>query len=272
MEAIGSYRRDYWHVGDTMADGNPAQVVRWTQSMVIPGGPIGPPSSPQTTLYRMSGDVVYARSLFPQVDLTWDTLYYLGVPGSRWWPRMATQQGAPFGMLEIQDTGSVVIEGIPLRTWRLAYLDENGAPIPLYPGEDSLIITERMGAPSILAPRNYDNLEWVFSRRLHYHDPEISVPAGGACGLPLGARERDEGAPLRIHPNPASHALAVELRLALKDAMLAVRDAHGRLIMARRVNGGLSTIGLHDLSEGVYSIELLDSGCRLSVQRLVVQR
>jgi hypothetical protein len=272
MDAIGSYRRDYWHVGDTMADGSPAQVVRWTQSMVLPGGPIGPPSNPQTTLYRMAGDVVYARSLFPQLDQAWDTPYYLGdqaAAGGRDWPHSKARRTA-CSRSRTQAASFSKASSFAPGDWPTS--TRMGAPTPLSPGEDSLVITERMGAPSPLAPRNCDNLEWVFSRRLHYHDPEVSVPLGGSCVLALSQGGPAPCATFTIYPNPASYSLTVELGHALKTAKLVVRDARGCMVMEQPVSGSPTCIGLQELSEGLYSLELLDSGRRSSMQRLVVQR
>ncbi|HMC97952.1 MAG TPA: hypothetical protein VKG92_09870, partial [Flavobacteriales bacterium] len=98
----------------------------------------------------LQANTVLSKRFYP-TETNWDTLYYLGVPGDRWWP-LGIGQGAcgHLGMLQIQDTGHVTIDDVYLRTWRIAILDSAGIPTPVYSynffEQDSVAIIERIGA------------------------------------------------------------------------------------------------------------------------------
>jgi hypothetical protein len=94
---------------------------------------------------------------------------------------------------------------------------------------------------------------------------------GGEIGLGI-AQPQAQVQPMLVYPNPGSCTVTVELEPLPSNALLIVRDALGRMVLEQGLNGHFSTLSVHDLSEGIYSLELLQRGDRVGMQRLVVQR
>lgn len=244
------------YVGDSSALGINFQVVEWTRTATYPGAPT---SSIQRTFYTMQGNVVLTRSLFPQIDASWDTLYVLGVPGDRWWPRFTDQSCPPRGMLEIQDTGHVVIDGVSLRKWDLAYLDENGIPIPQQPWwADTIGIIDHIGSMPGYAPIPCNVQIWDICSvyRLHYSDAQIAFPDGTACEITTSVRTKDpRHIAITLHPNPGTHQLMLS-GLSSDASRIEVRDLLGHLVHTQRMNVSNATIATSSWSNGTYFISV----------------
>lgn len=177
----------YRYVGDTVVDGYSCQMVHRRDDTFYPSGIWSPIF---VEYYRMQGAAVMTRCdgwLCPP-NPPWDTLLYLGNPGDRWRGGYHDPDCYPFGILEIQDTAHVVIQGITLRTWDLARLDQNGLPIPeedLPNYGDSLCIIERLGGNIRAFPQPCDGgfIDYYWYTQTHYSDVDITLPEGSTCDL-----------------------------------------------------------------------------------------
>jgi hypothetical protein len=94
------------------------------------------------------------------------------------------------------------------------------------------------------------------------------------CLENVGVDERDAVQGLNIWPNPGTGLFELQfLRPSAQVVRLDVRDALGRLVAQRSVNGGLvrTTLDLSALAEGSYALEAI-SGNDRTVRRLVISR
>lgn len=62
---------------------------------------------------------------------------------------------------------------------------------------------------------------------------------------------------LLVYPNPATNLLTIEA-VGLKQGEVAIYNVQGKQILAKRLNGTLTTIDVHDLLRGVYLIKVSD--------------
>ena len=241
------YREQYRYVGDTVLGGLSAQRIR-VDVIGTFGGPTFIDSAMQYT--AILGDMVMVLD----ASGSWDTLYWFGEPGDRWYPVGAPQDCAPYGMMVITDTGHVVIDDVSLRTWTSAYLDEQGQPMWAAP-----LLTERIGA----TPR----IPWIAScsiiieyyivEFLCYSDVDIAVPDGVPCDITTmlpSTSSRDPS--IGVFPNPGADQLTIT---GLSDnASVEVRDPLGRLVHSRSnllVNSPIETASWES---GTYFIMVTD--------------
>lgn len=228
---LGPQRHHYWYDIDSVVDGHNVQVVRRTQQYVLPGGQLGTVETWPDWYYRMEGGAVMRRCGGLGCWTTaWDTLYYLGVPGDRWSSEFAEPWCYPHGVLEITDTGRVMIAGVVRRTWDLAYLDENGQFVPDLPSwlGDTLGIIERIGSPLGNPPQPCDGgvIDYFFFHLLHYSDIEVNIPEGTACDGPTGL-DSHVRTHLSLLPNPGTDHFQLS-GFGSSSAQVSVRDALGR--------------------------------------------
>jgi hypothetical protein len=237
----------------------------------------GLPSSSFLTLkryIRMEGNAVMYKcgGTFCQSDPVWDTLYYLGVPGDRWSSQIADPECYPHGVIEITDTGHVVIQGVSLRTWDLTYLDENGQPVPDAPSTfaDSLGIIERIGCPVGNPPQPCGNgaVDYPAMLLLHYSDNEISIPNGSTCeiftGTPALTYVQDK---ISLYPNPGSDILLINSSSTMVG--IEVGDQMGRTLPIAQQSLHLRYIPTETWSRGTYFIRITLSDGTQIVQRWI---
>lgn len=186
----------------------------------------------------------------------WDTLYlFNGIPGDRWWPIHGENCPAPWGMLEVQDTSTTVIEGIPLRTWCVAYLDEDGDPMD--PG--CFEVYERIGSirglippPSGCFPIEAVHALWC------YADVDIPLYETGVsptCTFPIGIDEHGGHARLSIFPNPGSDVLHIDAGTAVRTDVH-LFDGMGRLVATTTSASGQAQLDTHAMPSGTYVIKV----------------
>jgi len=262
---VGPYLDIYMYTGDTMIDGLLAQQCtrRICNLNLGSGGVVDTSCVSDIWGFRdwvsQQGDVVYYKGQFPPA--AWDTLYYLGVPGDRWWPPNSTGSCAYFGMLEIQDTGHVVIDGVNLRTWSLAYLDSagtltwgNGQAL----GSDTLAIIERIGGlPRKFTEYGYDcfgPIDPPFYRLQHYSDWQITTGSGVTCDIALRADDRSFQTALRLNPNPGSSFQLAGLSGSA--AQLRILDMQGRAVLDGILAQPGLTVTTSELLPGAYLVEV----------------
>ena len=208
----------------------------------------------------MEGIVVYAKCagfLCPPTA-TWDTAFYLGVPGDRWGLDNVDPNCYPLGAIEIIDTGHVEVQGVILRTWDLAYLDEQGIPIPDLPLNygDTLSLIERFGMMPATPPQPCDGtiVEYMWMHRTHYSDGEIVFPEGSSCDLATGISGLT-GTVTMIVPNPGTDQLRIGPFAGTNK--IEVRDPLGRLVHSQSANSGSATIETSAWATGTYYITMV---------------
>lgn len=249
-------------------DGFTSKQVDLTVQEIHPWG--AEPWPPCTMYFRMDGLAVLEKHggvSCPSGGL-WDTLYYLGDIGDRWNGDNVDPACYPLGVLEIQDTGHVVIQGTTLRTWDIAYLDENGAPLPFSP--DTFRLTERLGMTFNWPPQPCDGgiVEGTPGVRLHYSDIDFSIPDGSTCDLPTMV-SGTEGPPLTIAPNPGTDQLWITGLTAT--ASIEVRDPLGRLVHSRSKLPMNAPIETASWESGTYFITVVQANGARDLLRWVKQ-
>ncbi len=248
------------YVQDTVVDGYDVQEERITERFVYQGQP----SSSFLTFkryIRMEGNAVMYKcgGTFCPPDPVWDTLYYLGVPGDRWSSQLAVPECYPHGVIEITDTGHVVIQGVSLRTWDLTYLDVNGLPVPDAPSTfaDSLGIIERIGSPVGNPPQPCGNgaVDYPAMLLLHYSDNDIFIPDGSSCDIATGQLSlREAPGQVLIHPNPG--ATFQLTGIGHRPALLRLLDMQGRVVREGIAVTAHAPVDMDDLKPGNYLVEL----------------
>lgn len=254
--AVWTYRDESWfydirsehrYLGDTVIDGLAAKRIQVRRVGHDWNTPVNSTTTEHTALV---GNVLLAR-----VGPVWDTLYWFGVPGDRWWPIGAQNEAcAPYGMLEVADTGRVEMGGLSLATWGIRYMA--GGELPSGGG---FMITERIGAVPRM-PFLVDCemiVDYATPSLVCYSDNEISTSGNEPCSLTLSAPEVDmERGRSLIRPNPAEDRLWVEMPHAAPGAWLIVRDMQGRTVLERRMRGTREELDIAHWGSGAYVLEV----------------
>jgi hypothetical protein len=246
------------YVNDTVIGGIPAQelsahVVGYDQFNQVPFDHFWPP--------------VYT-AVIDDVVSVWtpngfDTLFhYNAVPGDGWYSPNSTWM---YNWFSITDTGTYVIDGVPLRWWSFDLGVFN---------EYADTIVDRMGALNLFV--NPGMVLSVTDPEVHelrcYQDQDIEYSTGTApsCEYVLGIPDELAGRPgMRLWPNPGTAELNVDPgcdRCAFK---LTVRDATGRSWHQLSTAMGPLQIDLHELPVGVYAVEVVDVNGHRQVRRWV---
>lgn len=241
----------YAYTGDTVIGGMEVQVATYTPCYVYPDSVHCGTAWPVYEYISLQGDVLLAG-----VD-AWDTLYYLGDPGDRWWPIASDESCPPFGMVEIQDTGHVVIGGLNLRTWDLAILDENGQPMQTWFEADTFDLIERIGGnPRRPFPLPCDpdvTMDYPVNFLRHYSDNDISIPEAMNCDIVTHAPQPIEKPTPALHHDPGYGQLRVT-GLSPGTNTIEVYDAVGRQIARPISFGGEAFIDAANWASGAYQI------------------
>ncbi len=201
---------------------------------------------------RASDDVVWLWSSF---ESAWDTLYYFGsVPGSEWGPPFAEPglcgSAADGDMVQVVDTGTVVVQGIPLRYWDI----HMGA----YGGR----IVERMGWSVMMEP--FEGC-WqdLISEFKCYEDYEIGYsmdPDPGSCDLATRIENRDLAEPI-LYPNPGTDHCSIQLPPGLNT--LIVFDALGRSVLVQRTIAGNVEVDTSELPRGTFLVRTVNAAGKM---------
>lgn len=269
--SIGWYLDIYMYTGDTILDGLTAQesTHRICNLYFGPGGSVDTSCVSDIWHFRdyvsLQGDVVLYKDGW-SLSAPWDTLYYLGVPGDRWWPpTTAPMTCGYFGMLEIQDTGHVVIGGENLRTWSLAYLDSagtstwgNGQTL----GSDTLAIIERIGGlPRRFGVYGYDcygPIDPAFFRLRHYSDGQIATGMDLGCDIVLRSAEYSNASHTTLLPNPGTDHFQLS-GLGSSSAQVDVHDALGRICFSTGNYRSGERIGTETWAPGIYYVTVINT-------------
>jgi hypothetical protein len=248
MSLAGFFRMSYTH--DTLIDGHLAQVIDRYSAIQFP---LPPPDygytdpyityEPTAAITQWEDGVVY---LFSGTD--WDTLYWFDAdPGDHWYPAFVNDTTCQ--PLEVLDTGTIVIEGVPLRTL----------------GVSGYTVMERIGCTwdmMMFCPN------WLIDGPMGmrcYSDDELSYQlAQGPCEMLAGIGEQhDPGSP-RPYPNPANGILHVVGPAPFTGKVLSM---DGRVI--RDLSSMDGTLDVSGISPGPYLLRLVDGRGAVRTLRFV---
>jgi len=260
------YRTEYRYVGDTLYNGMLAHRVDRTSAGVANGQPGGGGTSP--TYEAEADDVVWVWTTGEWGgESGWDTLYWYGAGiGDRWWPPGHPASCPPYGMLQVMDTSTQVIDGLPLATLHMDVLGEDGLPSGM-----PFVIRERLGSVP-RAPFIFDCglvIDYFDASFVCYSDDQITTPGDAACGLTMGVPVQAEmTAPISICPNPGTTSFTLT-GLAGQRGRVRVLDAQGRTVPV-----GINTVGGREvyaemLCPGSYLVEVITDRGERTVLRWV---
>lgn len=205
------------------------------------------------------------------VSTQWDTLYWLGLPGDRWWAPGSEANCMGFaGMIEVQDTGHVVHDGISLRTWIVARLQEDGTPSPWF----TETITERIGSlPRYFCPTICSTWTECETYSLgflgHYSDVEVSIPDGTYCDFTTAIQNTHMSAPAGAYPNPGTDQLWITGLTTT--VSIEVHDPLGRLVHSRSNLSENAPIETASWDSGTYFIAVVQANGVRDLLRWVKQ-
>lgn len=238
-------------VGDTLVDGFSGQRIMQSNTLAIPWNPdsIIMFGGPDIVTRTEPGIVLWWA---PEVQ-EWDTLYWFNAePGDKWSP--GWEKHYPWlescldsAYLQVVDTGTMVVDGLPLRT--LIVERVAGSDV-----DHTFTIMERVGNTQeyfFPYPPGICFVNEALMTFSCYGDDEIRYPPSSTpCSLTLGVREAN-AIQLGLMPNPTDGLLYV--RLPEGDRAFSVWAADGRRV---EVAGTPTAQGLQldatGLAPGVY--------------------
>lgn len=203
----------------------------------------------------------YTRTVGDRVDIwtgfEFDTLFrFDAVPGDHWDHPPSSLGEDYILILEVVDTSTVIIDGIPLRSQTIqAYLDQGGTdPEPMGPAH---VITERLGGDLIfLWTSQLVYPDWSPAYIRCYSDQDMSYSSSeNPCALLLSVNER-LAHELYLIPNPGTTNFT--LNLPPGPHTITLFDATGRVVLEQRTAEERPVIGTEDLPAGLYRIVASD--------------
>ena len=257
-------------VGDTIFQGLSAQQIHETGQLIS--------YFPQTDTTVLDGSIFTSL----QGDLlliwtymgptpAWDTLHrFDALPGDRWFPPGADQvcNNGIEGMLSVMDTGHVMIDGLVLRTWDLAYLDATGEE-----AWSAGQFIERIGYNGSFIPLPGGCIIVEYGEGLNcYSDDDISYIAPNGpevCHLTTSTREILPIQGFDLHPNPGTDHFTMQL--PPDDHHLEIFDQLGRSVIQLDGISDRAVIGTISLPPGIYTVRITDQKGRSLQQRWVKQ-
>ncbi len=257
------YQVEHRYAGDTLYNGMLAQRIDHVSAGTAFGQTV---SGTWTTHEAEADDVVW---IWTAGDFGgepgWDTLYWFGAGiGDRWWPPGHPETCPPYGMLQVMDTSTQVVDGVPLTTLHIDVLSEDG-----FPSGMPFVVWERIGS----VPREpciFDcNLviEYFEATFVCYSDDQITTPGDAACGLTLGTTSHaGMTAPIGIYPNPGTAGFTLT-GLGGQRATLRVRDMQGRLVQEGVNVNERGVVSTAMLRPGSYLLEIITDGGTRQVLR-----
>ncbi len=240
------------YAGDTILDGRNAQRI--LVNTVLMNYMSGSLDTTNTVLYTAQEDGLVLAWGTGSGE-SWDTLYWCSAePGDRWYPPGADGQCAgqhPLGMLQVVDTGHVVINDQRLRFLDMAYVGEFGQQV------DPFTITERLGAPWMVIPPGGCIVSEAGSTIRTYMDDDMSYDSGApsTCeDLIDQVGQVQAGPAFAVYPNPAGEWVRFPSD-AVHVAHVSVLDVHGRIMHTSAVNGN-GRLDIRVLAPGYYMLKL----------------
>jgi hypothetical protein len=244
------------YVGDTMIDGLSAQHI------IVNTGVMNYFTNTWETnvsdfYTAQDGGIIYAWNVSGN-SLSWDTLYWLSaLPGDRWYPPDADDlcagQGL-LGMLEVSDTGNVLVSGQSLRYVDVTFLDGFGQP------EGGVFhIIERLGSPLMTIYPGGCLVAEAGGELRTYVDDDFPMYDSGVPSLCDQITSLSEAAlekTVHVYPNPGEDMISISGYALAAVGHLLLRDTSGREVLHERMDTGKNTVSVAVLSSGVYAVEL----------------
>ncbi|MEO8066764.1 MAG: hypothetical protein ABI599_03615 [Flavobacteriales bacterium] len=220
-----------------------------------------------TYLTTVNGELV---SILTQTGF--DTLYWFGAgPGDQW----SVSRAFDPVQLIVGDTGTVVIQGVPLHFLAVTYQ-------PPY-GIQSDTVFERIGSRQVFIDASYTlQIDGPAVGSRCYADQDISFTTGIApdCNFILGVAETPPPHRIALYPNPISGDGRTTVRIALPfdhQPRGALRSSlvasDGRLIEDRSISDANTELqlSLPLLCPGLYFVRLASANTWLGAAELVVE-
>jgi len=243
--------------GDTIVLGQPAQRIRTTGIQVdllsldtIWINQVHHTSVQNNVLMFLTGS--------PN-GLVWDTLLrFDALPGDRWYPpnyNVLCTGEEPYGMIQVTDTGHVVVDGVSLRRWSYGALGPNGE---LMGGNEHYY--ERVGFLNGLVPFPFcgviieagEILICYWDSQLTFNNP--SAPSGSTCDITLGTSSSARLTAISLSPNPGREQLT--LTLDSSPHGITLLDALGRVVATHANLMGTTTIATEQFPSGPYLLRI----------------
>lgn len=241
------YRVEDRYTHDTLIDGFLAQVIAVHAFGTDNGG--GTIDDYSLGYERTDGEIIYSGSAG-----NWDTLYWFGDIGDRWWPIGSAMTCPPQGMLEIVDTGHVTMGPLTLKTWDLVYLDSLGQTM-----SGPLPITERIGT----VPRQpeiwdcFSAIDYFDAYFICYSDSELVALGEEACAIDVGVADRFVDAEFSITPNPTNGPFTLRCDQGGIGGVISIFNPLGRRIMQQSMRDVTQVIDLSSFKPGCYRVVLI---------------
>jgi hypothetical protein len=201
------------YIGDTVIGGRTAQRI--LVNTILMHYMTNTLDTTNTVFHTsQDGGVIYAWDVLSSG--TWDTLYWFtAVPGDRWYPPGADglcPGQYPLGVLQVVDTGHVVLGGWSLRHVDVAFLDGAGQQSP-----DSFTIIERLGSPlMVIAPGGCIVSEAGGSLRTYDDNafPPYNSGEPSTCDQFTGIDGPVSRPAFDVYPNPAHTMATLTMRFS----------------------------------------------------------
>lgn len=243
------------YLGDTVIDGLSAQRIH--EAGVVIDYLANDTFAIDEMVYTAVQDSVVFTRVSWNGQPAWDTLYrFDAVIGDRWFPPGADSvcMNGTEGMLEVLDTGTVVVDGLSLRQWTISYIDASGQPI-----WGAFPMVERLGTYGGigLLPGSCIIVEYGESLRC-YDDSQIEYRAPGwtfGCGSVTALPETATG-DLTVFPNPGRERFSMHLPGG--PHTITLFDVTGRMVLQQRTSEARPVIGTEALPAGLYRIAVRD--------------
>ncbi len=237
-----------WYSADSVVGGYNAQRIDQTIHAYQPVFPFGEPFTQELNplFTRSENEVVY---IWDGVSSTYDTLFWFAaIPGQRW--NLHHQDG--FAHFDVLDTGTSVVDGIPLR---FLVVEE-----PIVMGAMDTI-RERIGSDFFyIDPLETMLIDWTTGWLHCYRDNALDEFQGafwsGACDFNVYIPEKKVTG-ITLFPNPGTDHFTMHIPLGPNTIIMC--DALGRSVLVQRSTGGSVEIDAADLPAGTYLVRMVNA-------------
>ncbi len=266
--STGSWDKTY--VGDTLIDGYQAHRI------VATGVYILDPGTPSEIIIPVTGEefttLVDSLLLVRIEDApipVWDTLLrFDALPGDRWYVPghdIICSEISSWDLLEVMDTGHVVVNSIALRYWDLGHY------ITPDQFQWSGRCFDRLGFPGVLVPLPSCGVMTEGFVSSCYRDDELIFPSpilpSDWCGLPLNTAESEKVQGAVPTPNPGTDHFTLQLPPGVHT--VEVVDAMGRTVLREQAANSTTRMATGSLPAGAYSVRVVERDGSLRTMRWV---
>lgn len=209
----------------------------------------------------------------PEVQ-EWDTLYWFNAePGDKWSP--GWEKHYPWlescldsAYLQVVDTGTMVVDGLPLRTLKVERVA--GSDV-----DHTFTIMERVGNTNeFFFPDPPPNcfMNEALNLFICYGDDQIRYPPSTQpCGLTMEVTEvgNHVAESWNVFPVPFRDHLNVQAAYPQPGSTVSLLDMTGRVLLHAPFNGSVLELDASGLPAGVYLLRLVDQQGRSSHRKAI---